>query len=143
MEIASWKRLEKPTRAGAVFTRASSSVDVAEAIVDGKYVRCLCRASRVSECDRRDEISLARASLDAARRLSHHQGGRRVHLARRRAYLARVAVRVARRDLRFGKNVSSLFVFVKVARCARFSVQREVCAFFFSRRRRRGSSETI
>jgi len=42
-----------------------------------------------------DPLSLARARLDAARRLGDHQGGRRVHLARRRACLARVAVRAA------------------------------------------------
>jgi hypothetical protein len=40
-------------------------------------------------------LSLARARLDAARRLGDHQGGRRVHRARRRACLARVAVRAA------------------------------------------------
>jgi hypothetical protein len=101
-------------------------------LVAGKYVRCLCRAraSRVSECDRRDEISLARASLDAARRLSHHQGGRRVHLARRRAYLARVAVRVAHRDLmRFGENVVVVVRFRSKSHVARFSGQRERCVF--------------
>jgi hypothetical protein len=45
VEIAARKRLEKPPRAVAVSTRASSSVDVAEVIVDGKYVWCRCRAS--------------------------------------------------------------------------------------------------
>jgi hypothetical protein len=40
-------------------------------------------------------LSLARARLDAARCLGDHQGGRRVHLARRRACPARVAVRAA------------------------------------------------
>jgi hypothetical protein len=48
VEIASWKRLEKPTRAGAVFTRAPSSFDVAEVIVCGEVravsVSCVVRA---------------------------------------------------------------------------------------------------
>ena len=48
VEIASWKRLEKPTRAAAVFTRAPSSVDVAEVIVGGEVravsVSCIVRA---------------------------------------------------------------------------------------------------
>jgi hypothetical protein len=48
VEIASWKRLEKPTRAAAVFTRAPSSFDVAEVIVGGEVravsVSCVVRA---------------------------------------------------------------------------------------------------
>jgi hypothetical protein len=40
-------------------------------------------------------LSLARARLDAARRLGDHHGGRRVPRARRRACLARVVVRAA------------------------------------------------
>ena len=63
MEIRSRGRLAKPHGAAAVSWRASSSVDVAEAIVGGKYVRCLCRASRarVSECaPRRDLASVER-----------------------------------------------------------------------------------
>jgi predicted RecB family endonuclease len=40
-------------------------------------------------------LSLARTRHDAARRLGDHRGGCRVHLARRRACPARVAVRAA------------------------------------------------
>jgi hypothetical protein len=45
VEITWGGRLAKPPGAGAVFTRAPSSFDVAEVIVDGKYVWCRCRAS--------------------------------------------------------------------------------------------------
>jgi hypothetical protein len=58
-------------------------------------------------------LSLARARLGAARRLSDHHGGRRAHRALRRACLARVVVR-AESEIWDSKTWSSLFVFVEV-----------------------------